>query len=217
MQTRPSILPNNATPLERALEQSTARVADVPTPIQELWNPATCPMELLPWLAWALSADRWDTDWSEDQKRQAVAQAIDLQRKKGTPAALDAVLASFDELLTMTEWHELNPRGVPHTFTITLPLVQKDGGFGGPRAQAAFTDAIIRDVIRTKPARSHFILYQALDAAAEIDVISAGRTAGFVRLDCDADTTIEPEWAGYLQTETGEPLQMADGTFLEAA
>jgi phage tail P2-like protein len=42
---------------------------------------------LLPWLAWALSDRPLGTDWSEDQKRDAVAKAIDLQRKKGTPAS----------------------------------------------------------------------------------------------------------------------------------
>jgi hypothetical protein len=40
-------------------------------------------------------------------------------------------------------------------------------------------------------------------------------TLGFVRFEGTADTVIEPAWATYLQTETGEPLQAPDGTFLE--
>lgn len=215
MTTKPTLLPSNATPLERALEQSSARLGDVPIPIKELWNPATCPIEFLPWLAWALSADRWETHWSEDQKRAAVAQAIQLQRTKGTPASLDLVLASFDALLTMTEWFELSPPGPAHTFTITLPLLAADGTTGGFRTSAEFTEAIIRDVIRTKPARSHFRLLQSLEASGTVNVVAAGRTAGFTRLDCLADTDAEPIWNTYLTTEDGEPLELEGGGFVE--
>jgi len=216
MTTRPSLLPPNSTALERALEQSTARLGDVPAPIKELWNPATCPLELLPWLAWALSADRWETHWSEDQKREAVARAIELQRKKGTPASIEAVLASFDELLTLTEWFEIEPRGEPHTFTVTLPLVLESGETGGFRTSAEFAEAIIRDVIRTKPVRSHFRLLQSIETALAVHVVVAAQTAGFVRLDCFADETAEPVWDTYLTTELGEPIELEGGGFLVA-
>src|SRR5205085_11795608 len=116
-----TLLPPNSTRLERSLEGATARLGDVPAPIKELWNPATCPLELLPWLAWALSTDRWETHWTEAEKRAAVATAIEQQRKKGTPASIDQVLASFDELLKLTEWFEMSPQGEPHPFTVTLP------------------------------------------------------------------------------------------------
>ena len=32
-----------------------------------------CPADVLPWLGWALSVDDWDQDWSEQQKRSAIA------------------------------------------------------------------------------------------------------------------------------------------------
>ena len=51
------LLPANATPLERALAETTARLSDVAVPIRDLWSPENCPTELLPWLAWALSVD----------------------------------------------------------------------------------------------------------------------------------------------------------------
>jgi phage tail P2-like protein len=200
--TTDTLLPHNATPLERALEQSTARLGDIALPIRELWDPATCPLDLLPWLAWALSTDRWETHWSEDQKRDAVANAIERQRKKGTPASIDAVLASFDALLTLTEWFEMQPRGEAHTFDVTLPLLLEDGTTGGFRTSAEFAEAIIRDVTRTKPARSHFRLLQSLEAAGLVDIIGVGRTAGFVRLDTAADTTIERHGNTICRTKT---------------
>jgi len=215
MTTRRSLLPPNSTALERALEQSTARIGDVPAPIKELWNPATCPIELLPWLGWALSIDRWEIHWSEAQKREAVATAIELQRKKGTRASVEQVLASFDELMTLTEWFEMNPRGDVHTFVVDLPLIQTDGETGGFRTSAEFADAIIRDVARHKPLRSHWKLRQKLVAAAELTVISAARVSGFTRVDCAADVTVEPEWADYLQTETGEPISDENGNFID--
>ena len=52
-----SILPPNVTRAERALEGATARLDDVPVPIRSMWNPATCPAFLLPWIAWGLSID----------------------------------------------------------------------------------------------------------------------------------------------------------------
>lgn len=214
MTTKPSLLPPNATALERGLEQATARIEDVPAPVAELWNPATCPLELLPWLAWALSCDRWETHWTEAQKRAEVARAIELQRTKGTPASVEAVLASFDELLTLTEWFEMLPQGEPHTFEINLPLVTEAGVVGGFRTSAEFAEAIIRDVTRTKPVRSHFQLVQRLDAKADVRTLAVGQGAGFLRLDAAADTTIEPQWATYLQTENGEPLRDETGAFL---
>jgi len=206
MTIRPSLLPPNSTLLEKALEQGTARVGEVPAPLKELWNPATCPLELLPWLAWALSCDRWESFWSEAEKREAVARSIELHRKKGTPASVEAVLASFDELLKLTEWFEMQPVGEAHTFTVDLPLVTDTGATGGDRVTAAFAEAIIRDVSRTKPVRSHWKLRQILEAGGELEVISAARVTGFKREDYAADTTVEPIWHTYLLTEAGEPI-----------
>lgn len=87
-----SILPPNATALERDLEATTARVGDVPTPLADLWRPQSCPLALLPWLAWALSVDVWDPAWSEAQKRDTVARALAMHQKKGTPWAVKEAL-----------------------------------------------------------------------------------------------------------------------------
>lgn len=216
MTARESILPPNASPLERALEQGAARITDVPIPLRELWDPEECPLEFLPWLAWALSVDRWEVHWSEGQKRAAVKQAIDLQRRKGTPAAVESVLASFDELLKLTEWHEMRPRGEAHTFHVDLPLISASGDLGGFRSSAEFAEAIIRDVTRVKPARSHFVLRQTLAGGATVKVIGAGRSAGYRRSDFVADTESVAFFETVLTTENGEPFLAEPGNeFLE--
>lgn len=89
------LLPPNATPLERNLVAATARISDVPLKIRESWNPDTCPLELLPWLAWALSVDEWRSDWTEENKRSVIKSAFDVQRRKGTVGSVKTVRDAF--------------------------------------------------------------------------------------------------------------------------
>lgn len=196
---RPSLLPPGSSDLERDIDRASARVGDVAADLGALWNPATCPIELLPWLAWALSTDIWDPDWSEARKRQEVAVAIAVQRRKGTRGTVADLLARFDELLELTEWWETVPPGPAHTFSVILPI----GAGGGDRATAAFARAIVRDVSRVKPARSHFILVQSLQASAEQLIYGGAQLLAFVRHGFVADDD-EPDI--YLLTEDGEPI-----------
>jgi phage tail P2-like protein len=89
-----SLLPPNATPQETAIEAATARIAEVPVPNAALWNPATCPAALLPWLAWALSVDEWDGTWPEERQRAVIAASVAVHRRKGTRGAVVAALAA---------------------------------------------------------------------------------------------------------------------------
>lgn len=90
------LLPSNATPLERALDDVLGAGIDGLThPIRDLWNPAAIPAEFLPWLAWAASVDEWDDDWPEATKRQAIADSFEIHRRKGTPGAIKRGLRSL--------------------------------------------------------------------------------------------------------------------------
>ncbi|MDO5101487.1 MAG: phage tail protein I [Lautropia sp.] len=89
-----TLLPPNATTLERALAEVTARVDEAPVPIRELWRADTCPAHLLPWLAWAMSVDEWDSTWPEETKRASIRDAAQIQRHKGTVWAIKRVLAN---------------------------------------------------------------------------------------------------------------------------
>ncbi|WP_295044717.1 phage tail protein I [uncultured Paracoccus sp.] len=85
-----TLLPNNATATERAIEATSDRA--IPIPVGDLWNPDTCPAALLPWLAWALSVDDWDADWSDEAKRSTIATSLEIHRRKGTVWAMRAAL-----------------------------------------------------------------------------------------------------------------------------
>lgn len=209
------LLPPNATPLERALARTTTRFEAIPFDPVALWNPAICPIALLPWLAWALSIDRWDAEWSEVDKRAAVANAIADQRLKGTRYAVEQVLASFDDLLELVEWYETTPRGAPYTFEIRLPLTDASGVAGGERVSASFASAIVADVRKAKPARAHFALIQQLELAGLATTTLAAQAMGFTRLEGDATIVSATDWDAVLDDENGEPLTDDAGEMIE--
>jgi len=67
------LLPTGSSALEVAAAEACATLEAIPAPMRMLWNAQTCPVELLPYLAWAWSVDRWDSGWSESTKRSVVA------------------------------------------------------------------------------------------------------------------------------------------------
>lgn len=89
-----SLLPPNSTPQERAIEAATARVGDVPVPVDTLWSPERCPAALLPWLAWSLSVDTWEATWPETVKRQVIAASFAVHQRKGTVWSVREALAA---------------------------------------------------------------------------------------------------------------------------
>ena len=173
-----SLLPPNATQAERDIEAATARLEAVPTPLRQLWNPNTCPVALLPWLAWALSLDVWNANWSEAIKRERIRTAIAIQRRKGTARSVREVVQSFGGTIAIREWWQMDPPGEPHTFELLLFL----NGVGGAPATAEFVNDVMAEVHRTKPARSHFTFTQGLTASAGIRLVAAARPAVFARL-----------------------------------
>ncbi len=212
-----SLMPPNATLLERALEAGGARIVDVDAPA-DIDDPMTCPVELLPWLAWGLSVDTWDADWTEADKRAAVAGSIELHRRKGTRASVEHVLGRFDELARLVEWHEVTPRRSAHTFDVIVPMVLPDGTApGGRRSTAAFAEAIIREVSRVKPLREHMTLVQSLELQGGLGVFGTARLASYARSNADLDIDTSTAWNFYLQTEDGEPIQSEAGLLLDTA
>src|ERR1700685_1785077 len=86
------LLPSNATPLERSIAATSARIDDIPVPLADLMNPDAIPLALLPWLAWHLGIDTWKDYWPEQVKRARVKAAISIARKNGTAAAVREVV-----------------------------------------------------------------------------------------------------------------------------
>ena len=178
MTTPLSLLPVNGTSQERALEAASARLSDVDVPIGRLWDPVTCPADLLPWLAWALSVDTWSPAWTEPVKRARIARAIEIQRKKGTIAGIRAAVSILGANVSIVEWWQKIPRGAPHTFEIILAL----GEMGGSQAPADLIEDCINEIRRAKPARSHFDFQLGIDMAASEGLIAIARPVTYARL-----------------------------------
>lgn len=209
----PTLLPPASTALEKALEQVALGLTDIPTPVRDIWSPATCPIELLPWLAWGLSIDIWDSSWSEARKRAAVADAIAFQRRKGTPASLRTVLDRIDPLIQLVEWFADRDTLDPFTFRLELPLRhQSDVTY-----DEALVTQLLRDIAHVKPVRAHMQAVFRVKADAEAWLLSAARVGGLARLDSVADlaSATQPQWATYLQTAQGEPIVTATSHFME--
>jgi len=84
-----TLLPPNSTEFERAIEQATARVADIPVdPLRQLRQPYKVSTSLLPWLAWGLSVDFWRSSWTEEQRRNFAARSLPWHQRKGSRAAI---------------------------------------------------------------------------------------------------------------------------------
>jgi phage tail P2-like protein len=116
-----SLLPLNSTPLERAIEATFAETTLIP--LRTLYNPDTCPVHLLPHLAWAWSVDRWDPAWSEPVKRAAIKASFYIHKHKGTIGALRRVVEPLGYLIEISEWWQSIPEGVPGTFALKVGVL----------------------------------------------------------------------------------------------
>lgn len=111
-----TLLPPNATPVERAIDRALSRADHIEVPIRTLWNAQACPEHLLPWLAWAWSVDAWDADWTEQQKRNAIDASVFIHRHKGTPAAVQRAVDVVFSDAEVQEWFDYG--GEPFHFRV---------------------------------------------------------------------------------------------------
>lgn len=116
-----SLLPINSTQLERAIEAASADPTVIP--LRSLYNPTTCPVHLLPHLAWAWSVDRWDDRWTEAAKRNAIRASFYIHSRKGTIGALRRVVEPLGYLLEVIEWWQTVPEGPPATFALRVGVL----------------------------------------------------------------------------------------------
>ncbi|MGU9827320.1 phage tail protein I [Pseudomonas sp. LF242] len=116
-----SLLPLNSTQLERAMEATFFEKTIIP--LRTLYNADTCPVHLLPHLAWAWSVDRWDYRWTEATKRAAIKASYYIHKHKGTIGALRRVVEPLGYLIEVIEWWQTVPLGVPGTFALKVGVL----------------------------------------------------------------------------------------------
>lgn len=184
-----TLLPPNSTKFERDLASVTESAVTLPVRIRDLWNPQTCPADTLPWLAWSLSVEGWDTNWTEKQKRAAIAASVSVHRAKGTLGSLRRALSALGYEVEINE-----NTGEAHTFRIAI-----NAGGQGIDAPAIYADAR-RIVLANKNARSHLAGVDALVPLSGVLYVGVTTATGDT-------TTILPE---YLRSITFQaPLHVA--------
>ncbi|HIE9506505.1 TPA: phage tail protein I [Klebsiella pneumoniae] len=141
-----SLLPPSSEGWMRSAEASSGRLSGITVAIRRVWTPEDCPVELLPYLAWALSVDRWDKGWPAEKKIAAIQQSYWLHRRKGTRAAVRRVIEDMGFFATFAEWFDVGDE--PGTFRLEVDV--SDVGIA-PRT----LDELDRMVDGTKPASRH--------------------------------------------------------------
>lgn len=119
--TNKTLLPPSSTKLEKKLSQ--AITCDLPIQLRSLWDPQTCPYDLLPYLAWQYSVDYWDENWSEQTKRQVITEAFEIHQHKGTKEAIRRAVSSFGYLIDLVEWWQNDK--TPGTFSLEIGVLDK--------------------------------------------------------------------------------------------
>ncbi|MCS2168142.1 phage tail protein I [Scandinavium manionii] len=118
-----NMLPSSASGFMHSTEKVTERLTDIPVDLRKLWNPDECPADLLPYLAWALSVDRWDKNWSEQTKRQVIKASWLVHRQKGTISALRRAVEPFNFHIQVIEWWQSG--GEPGTFRLEIGIQEQ--------------------------------------------------------------------------------------------
>lgn len=115
-----TLLPPSAGAWMRHTETVTTRLSAITVALRTLWTPTACPVELLPYLAWALSVDRWDKSWPAEKKIAAIQQSYWQHRRKGTRAAVRRVIESMGFSATFAEWFDTGDQ--PGTFRLEVDV-----------------------------------------------------------------------------------------------
>lgn len=194
------LLPSSATPLERAiadLEWDRLGGLDVSF-IADLIDPETCPLALLPWLAWSVSVDVWDEAWSEERKRMVIGSSLAIHRMKGTRSAVRQAIEALSLTPEIAEWWEATPTARRGTFNIVLDLTAE--------GSALMTEALLTQVIRSVRAtkRKSAVATLQFGGTVEGDAYGGGPTQNVLR------TTIQAgRWD--LTTISGDPITTIAG------
>ncbi|CAM2891744.1 phage tail protein I [Acinetobacter celticus] len=119
-----SLLPPNASKLERKIAQVGRSTFDLPT-IRVIRDIDAIPSQFLPFIAWQRSVDYWDENWQDSLKRKVIQDSKQQHKLKGTAAAIKRALEPFGYEVKLIEWFQVEPNLTPGTFNLELDLVGK--------------------------------------------------------------------------------------------
>lgn len=114
-----SVLPDNKSSLERALELSLSQqIYAVSNPYPQLLDAQNTSIDVVPYIAAERQLPVWDTLDPEHVKRNLAGNAWKIRRLSGTRAGLHMALESFDFMSEIKPWHQQTPMGEPYSLEI---------------------------------------------------------------------------------------------------
>lgn len=164
------LLPLGSTPLEKRAAEILKSAVENPVIIADLINPERCPPQLLAYLAWAFSVDKWDENWTDEVKRIAIKQAFFVHKHKGTIAAVRRVVEPIGYLVELKEWFAMQPQGKAGTFSITIEVSET-----GLNEQTY--NELVRLINDVKPVSRHLIqLAIAISPTGSLNIFTGQQT-----------------------------------------
>lgn len=132
----------------RAIQGELDLLLETPAEIEFFGDLDDLPMPVMQMLAWemGLSAIEWQLALTDDDKRQLVRDAYEINRLRGTRRSLERVFEILNMTATIEEWWEYG--GDPYTFRISVLEI---GGRGILPEEYALIDQLI---YAYKPLRS---------------------------------------------------------------
>lgn len=164
---------NSATAIEAQLREVSA-MTDTPCLYANIDKRTS---EQLDHLAYGWDASVWRDYWSIELKRSIIKNVVTEKRKRGTLKAVKDAVASLGSAATIKEWWQLEPKGAPHTFTVSATLSSLNGVLDSEMQEDLFT--LIDDA---KPARSHYTLVIIRDVKGRLGVTGYIRHVSYARI-----------------------------------
>ncbi len=119
LQTTYSVLPDNHSNLERALELSFLQALySVDHPYPALLNAQSTSIEILPYLATEKQVKIWRDDDSEQVKRDLTETSWKVKRLSGTKAGIRCVLTALNFESEIVPWHQQVPQNEPYHLSV---------------------------------------------------------------------------------------------------
>lgn len=208
-----SLLPHNATQLERALEAAADRGLD-PDIIRGVADSARCPPNFLPWLAWSWKVEGWESAYTDEQRRALIREAIPVHKTKGTVGAIRRVLKAVRVTADYKEWQEI-PNAAPYTFQVTAWANENREGEGSI-ISPQLGERIGALVEAAKNERSHYTF--RLGARFDGGLVAAGaaRIQGRLRRSAEAQPIPLPLFEQPMRVGSVSRLQQMQRHSVEA-
>lgn len=163
-----TLLPPNATALERSVALQIAKISDIPVPYIPLYSVDACPVPFLPWLAWSKRVDFWDATWPEEKKRTIISDAKVFNRQRGTRASILYATNQIRAGWQLKSWYEFTPKATPYTFELSNPTLSSI-------TVDEFQD-LCTVVDATKSARDLYAVAATIVSASTLHVLGSGHT-----------------------------------------